>query len=201
MMRRSPKLTAWCIQCVTIKVVSLSPAITSSVSASQVRAFGIKGRSVLNRSRSGRRQVAMRSVRACRCPPERLPMASPSFGRLRPLPRSNTIFGESCAYLVVLVPAVVLDHIRYWWYVLEKNWFVVARLFADSAVLGSCNSFLMAEKEGNTNEKNAVEGPRTTKKPYQEPAFRYEKVFETMALSCGKVQPTNFQCSFHRNAS
>jgi len=128
-------------------------------------------------------------------------MASPSFGRLRPLPRSNTIFGESCAYLVVLVPAVVLDHIRYWWYVLEKNWFVVARLFADSAVLGSCNSFLMAEKEGNTNEKNAVEGPRTTKKPYQEPAFRYEKVFETMALSCGKVQPTNFQCSFHRNAS
>jgi len=59
----------------------------------------------------------------------------------------------------------------------------------------------MAEKEGNTNEKNAVEGPRTKKKPYQEPAFRYEKVFETMALSCGKVQPTNFQCSFHRNAS
>ena len=41
----------------------------------------------------------------------------------------------------------------------------------------------------------------TTKKPYQEPAFRHEKVFETMALSCGKVQDTNFQCRFNRHTS
>jgi hypothetical protein len=59
----------------------------------------------------------------------------------------------------------------------------------------------MAEQDSNTNEENAVESRRTAKKPYQEPAFRYEKVFETMALSCGKVQPTQFQCGFHRNAS
>jgi hypothetical protein len=32
------------------------------------------------------------------------------------------------------------------------------------------------------------------RKPYQKPAFRYERVFETMALSCGKVSPTQFQC-------
>jgi hypothetical protein len=28
------------------------------------------------------------------------------------------------------------------------------------------------------------------KKPYQKPAFRYERVFETQALSCGKVIAT-----------
>jgi hypothetical protein len=60
---------------------------------------------------------------------------------------------------------------------------------------------IMAEQDWNTNEENAVESRRTTKKPYQEPAFRHERVFETMALSCGKVQPTQFQCRHHRNAS
>ncbi len=33
-----------------------------------------------------------------------------------------------------------------------------------------------------------------SRKPYQKPAFRYERVFETMALSCGKLSPTQFQC-------
>jgi hypothetical protein len=56
----------------------------------------------------------------------------------------------------------------------------------------------MAEKNDKADEKNPGESRRTAKKPYQEPAFRHERVFETMALSCGKVQPTNFQCSFHR---
>ena len=32
------------------------------------------------------------------------------------------------------------------------------------------------------------------KKAYQKPAFRYEQVFETMALACGKVNPTQQQC-------
>jgi len=47
-----------------------------------------------------------------------------------------------------------------------------------------------------TNEENLL-----PKKPYQDPAFRFERVFETMALACGKVQPTNFQCRFHRHNS
>jgi len=38
-------------------------------------------------------------------------------------------------------------------------------------------------------------------KPYQDPAFRYERVFETMALACGKIEPTTFQCRFHRKNS
>jgi hypothetical protein len=59
----------------------------------------------------------------------------------------------------------------------------------------------MAEQNWDTNEENAVENRPTTKKPYQEPAFRHEKVFETMALSCGKISATQSQCRFHRNAS
>jgi hypothetical protein len=32
------------------------------------------------------------------------------------------------------------------------------------------------------------------RKPYQKPAFRFERVFETMALSCGKISPTQGHC-------
>jgi hypothetical protein len=39
------------------------------------------------------------------------------------------------------------------------------------------------------------------KKPYIKPAFRSEKVFETMALSCGKVQVTQHQCHSNRKSS
>jgi hypothetical protein len=40
-----------------------------------------------------------------------------------------------------------------------------------------------------------------TKKPYQKPTFQYERVFETMALACGKVNPTQAQCRFNRKRS
>jgi hypothetical protein len=39
------------------------------------------------------------------------------------------------------------------------------------------------------------------KKPYQKPAFRYERVFETLALSCGKVIPNQGLCHFSRKTS
>lgn len=35
------------------------------------------------------------------------------------------------------------------------------------------------------------------KKRYQKAAFRYERVFETRALACGKVDTVNFLC--HNN--
>jgi hypothetical protein len=41
----------------------------------------------------------------------------------------------------------------------------------------------------------------TSKKPYQKPSFRSERVFETMALTCGKVSGTDGNCIGHRNAS
>jgi hypothetical protein len=43
--------------------------------------------------------------------------------------------------------------------------------------------------------------PGKAKKPYRKPSFRHERVFETMALSCGKVVITQQQCHFHRKNS
>jgi hypothetical protein len=59
----------------------------------------------------------------------------------------------------------------------------------------------MAEKDSNASEMKTQEYGHKAKKPYQEPAFRHERVFETMALSCGKVDATEFQCRFHRMSS
>ena len=39
------------------------------------------------------------------------------------------------------------------------------------------------------------------KKLYQKPAFRYERVFETLALSCGKIGSTTIQCQVNRKTS
>jgi len=39
------------------------------------------------------------------------------------------------------------------------------------------------------------------KKPYQKPSFRHERVFETLALSCGKVGSSTIQCQTSRKTS
>ena len=41
---------------------------------------------------------------------------------------------------------------------------------------------------------------KQTKKPYTKPAFRVERVFETQALSCGKVHGLG-QCHYSRKTS
>jgi len=41
----------------------------------------------------------------------------------------------------------------------------------------------------------------TQKKPYLKPAFRHEQVFETMALACGKLNPTQSTCRTNRKTS
>ena len=46
-------------------------------------------------------------------------------------------------------------------------------------------------EESNTRFKRP--GATRTKKPYNKPALRYERVFETSALTCGKVG-TEGQC-------
>src|SRR5438552_16697149 len=43
-------------------------------------------------------------------------------------------------------------------------------------------------------------GAGNARKPCQKPAFRYERVFETMALSCGKIDNTQAQCKFNRKS-
>jgi len=49
-------------------------------------------------------------------------------------------------------------------------------------------------------EKNALDSRQAVKKPYNKHSFRSEKVFETMALACGKVA-TQFQCRRRRRSS
>jgi hypothetical protein len=39
------------------------------------------------------------------------------------------------------------------------------------------------------------------KRPYTKPIFQKEKVFETMALACGKLSGTQGQCHFNRKLS
>jgi hypothetical protein len=43
--------------------------------------------------------------------------------------------------------------------------------------------------------------PSRGRKPYQKPEFRYERVFETRALTCGKVSPTQQSCKNNRKNS
>ena len=45
------------------------------------------------------------------------------------------------------------------------------------------------------------EAKSTAKKPYVKPMVRHERVFETMALSCGKVQSTQGSCHHNRRTS
>ncbi len=63
----------------------------------------------------------------------------------------------------------------------------------------------MVEKKGVESPEEAVahveSEPLRARRPYQKPAFRYERVFETMALACGKLSPTQFQCRFNRHTS
>jgi len=55
-----------------------------------------------------------------------------------------------------------------------------------------------AERETSDLGRDSASKP---KRPYIKPAFQHEKVFETMALACGKLGPTQAQCRFNRRNS
>ena len=59
------------------------------------------------------------------------------------------------------------------------------------------------ETGGAPSEMKAPEESKATRgrKPYEKPAFRFERVFETMALSCGKIDPTFGHCQHRSSAS
>lgn len=44
------------------------------------------------------------------------------------------------------------------------------------------------EPQPENTGARAESEPTRNRKPYQKPAFRFERVFETMALACGKIQ-------------
>lgn len=49
--------------------------------------------------------------------------------------------------------------------------------------------------------QNPAAAAGEARKPYQKPSFRFEEVFETMALQCGKISPTSFSCKQVGSAS
>jgi hypothetical protein len=53
----------------------------------------------------------------------------------------------------------------------------------------------------NDKSSHRTPTPVAEKKPYVKPAFRYEKVFETQALSCGKLPNSSFQCNSNPKTS
>ncbi len=57
----------------------------------------------------------------------------------------------------------------------------------------------MSKKDQSTTEKPI--GEKHAKKLYTKPAFRHEKVFETMALACGKIHQSVPGCKFQRKFS
>jgi hypothetical protein len=58
----------------------------------------------------------------------------------------------------------------------------------------------MSPTEESTRFKRPGANP-AAKKPYNKPALRYERVFETSALTCGKVQTTQSGCHQNRKTS
>jgi len=56
-------------------------------------------------------------------------------------------------------------------------------------------------EKGATEVAEAPLEETKSRKAYQRPAFQHEKIFETMALACGKLSPTQFQCRFNRKNS
>lgn len=53
----------------------------------------------------------------------------------------------------------------------------------------------------NDQPESQPAGQQKKRKPYQKPAVRHERVFETRALTCGKVQTTQSTCKHNRKTS
>jgi hypothetical protein len=59
----------------------------------------------------------------------------------------------------------------------------------------------MSEQGPEEQRSPAGAKPPTPRKPYGKPEFRRERAFETTALACGKIQPTQGQCRLNRKTS
>ena len=60
----------------------------------------------------------------------------------------------------------------------------------------------MTHREKQPSEMRADQAVARSKKPYARPSFRWESLaFETMALSCGKIDTTQASCHNNRKLS
>ena len=57
------------------------------------------------------------------------------------------------------------------------------------------------ERNSSSSVAAAAAPAREDRKPYQKPSFRFEHVFETMALQCGKIAGTSQACNMVKMAS
>lgn len=56
-------------------------------------------------------------------------------------------------------------------------------------------------QEENGRQSATDDAKSSTRRPYVKPQVRHERVFETQALSCGKVSPVQGTCSINRKNS
>jgi len=59
----------------------------------------------------------------------------------------------------------------------------------------------MNQTEEDSPVQSGATGAQGGEKPYQKPQFRFEHVFETRALTCGKVSPNQSSCAHSRQNS
>ncbi len=52
----------------------------------------------------------------------------------------------------------------------------------------------MRQREETDRHASPSEARQVARKPYQKPAVRFERVFETSALVCGKISGTQSSC-------
>ena len=59
----------------------------------------------------------------------------------------------------------------------------------------------MTQRDDHAHDSPEPGGDKPRLKPYVKPAFRLERVFETMALACGKIVGTQQSCRVNRRNS
>jgi hypothetical protein len=59
----------------------------------------------------------------------------------------------------------------------------------------------MSQKNSPAGVDSNAASQQTGKRPYVKPDFRFEKVFETLALVCGKLHGQQGQCRLVRKTS
>jgi hypothetical protein len=60
---------------------------------------------------------------------------------------------------------------------------------------------MMSEEVKKAPDTNQAPATTPARRPYEKPVFETEEIFETMALSCGKINPTQGAChAVHKNS-
>ena len=57
------------------------------------------------------------------------------------------------------------------------------------------------DRSATRKDVDVSAGLPKAKKPYGKPTYRYERVFETLALSCGKIGATQGLCQVQQKSS